>query len=295
MSDALALCHAYAPWNLPVLLLGPVGAGKTTLARELHAASGRAGDLVVVPSGDLVESLHSSTLFGHVRGSFTGAHQARAGAFLKAAMGTLLVDDLALTSLGAQGTLLRVLEDRHYTPLGSDQVRVASCRVLFASTVAPTDLVAEGKMLPDFESRVGELVVRVPALRERREDIVPLALHFARDLLASHAIEVPVTLAEEAMELLLTYPWPGNLRELWGVITRAVIHAHGGSTIVIRPAHLPDKVRYSSPAPSVSKSIPVSEMARMLERTGGNKAEAARRLGVHRNTLARRLEKLDAS
>lgn len=287
---ALGLASLYAHVDRPVLLLGRVGTGKTTLARMIHAQSNREGQFVPISSGELTDTLYSDTLFGHVQGAFTGASGPQAGCIERAERGTLLLDDVALMPLSAQAAILRVLDSRRYRPLGAGQDRTASCRFVFASTIPLGDLVRDDVLLLDLSTRIGEFLIEVPALKDRPEEITQLASEAGNAFLRELGVPTgTLTLTEECEALLLRYPWPGNVRELRAVVERALVHA--GPTdgeVVLRPGHLPDRFHEDSwDETEVNPPLSRSLVEGVLNEVSGNQSEAARRLGVHRNTIAR--------
>lgn len=291
MRHALELTRLYARYDRNVVFVGPVGAGKTTLAHEVYKAAGCSGRFVVVGSGELGETLYADTLFGHLSGAYTGAASSRAGAFAAAADGVLLLDDLALMPAAAQAAVLRVIETGCYRRLGDSKDERATCRILFASTLAPSELVSTGRLLPDLASRLGEFVVEVPGLSARREDVLPLALAFGKEMLREHRVHADVELSDRATEILRSFYWPGNVRELKSVVERAVVHAGVRDDVVhIELGHLPRRIRQHDPAKE-SKQPPLNLelIQRAVEEAGGNQSEAARRLNVHRNTVGRYL------
>ena len=290
-SGALRLCRLYSQWRRPVVFIGPVGTGKTFLARQLHEWSGRTGPFVAVGAGELDPNLFRDRLFGHARGAFTGASADRPGALAESAGGTLLLDDLALMERTVQATLLRVLESGQFRPLGASQDEEVSCRVVFATTVPPEELVSRGDLLPDLSSRLGRMVIETRPLRERTEEIGPLALRFARAFLREHGLSCSVRIPDDVRRLLESHPWPNNIRELRHVVERAVVHAVEGERedIVLKAGHLPFSVRHPSNEGSLGREMPSDELIeRTLEATGGNATETARILGIHRNTVGRR-------
>jgi DNA-binding NtrC family response regulator len=285
---ALELARLYAGLNRTVVIVGAVGVGKTFLAREIHRASARVGELVEVSAGELTESLFADTLFGHVAGAFTGASSMRRGAIAEAADGSLLLDDLAIMPRVVQSAVLRVIESRRYRPLGGKRDKAATCRLVLASTEDPRTLAEKGDLLPDLASRLGEFVVRLPPLRARRADIVALARRAGEEMLREHGFRGDLALSDEVRVLLEAYRWPYNVRELKSVMERAVVHAGmSHESVVIRPVHLPERVRNSLSASDPKTSLTVELVESVLRRVGGNQSEAARRLGVHRNTIAR--------
>jgi DNA-binding NtrC family response regulator len=281
----------YARFNRNVVFVGPVGAGKTTLAREVFEAANCSGRFVSVGCGELGETLYTDTLFGHLRGAYTGAGSSRDGALRGASDGVLLLDDLVLMPIAAQAAILRVIETGRYRPLGSARDELATCRILFASTVAPHELVASGRLLQDLASRLGEFIVQVPPLRARREDILSIAQEFAASLLREHRVHATVAWDEKVVEILRSYDWPGNVRELRSVVERAVVHAGTTDGVArVTLAHLPERIRRFDPSESTQKAeLTANLIQRVVMDAGGNQCEAARRLGVHRNTIGRYL------
>jgi DNA-binding NtrC family response regulator len=265
------------------------------MAHELHRMSSLKGKFVVIGSAELADTLFRSRLFGHVKGAFTGADSARAGALAEAAGGTLLLDDLAFMPLEVQAAILGVMEARRYNPVGSDSESIATARFLFASTVEVHELSARGSLLPDLKSRLGELVVPVPSLLERDVDVLPLARYLAEDAVVElDKRSIPVEFEPCASGLLSSYAWPENVRELKNVMRRAVLHAgaHQGR-IRVRGVHLPARIQLFDPADRPQRTQLNLELIQYaVERMGGNKSEAARQLAVHRNTISNRLRPL---
>lgn len=290
MQDTIALCDLYSRVDRPILLVGPVGSGKTSLAQRIHDRSRRRGRLIAVSTGELTESLFSDVLFGHQAGAFTGASRSRPGAMREAGSGTLLLDDLAVMPAVVQAAILRVLESGRYRPLGASADETVGCRLIFASTESPSVLVRSGTLLRDLASRLGDFVVRVPALVERREDIPDLAHWIGSAFLREHGSPGELSFESGVIERLITYGWPMNVRELKSVIERAVVHAGIlGAEVVVRDAHLPARIQVGNGEEDSLVRLSSDLVRRVLTRTGGNQSEAARRLGVHRNTIARYL------
>lgn len=214
----------------PVLITGETGTGKEQFARAVHYLSPRADrTLVAVNCAALPPELVDSEFFGHVRGAFTGAHAARSGLIAQAEGGTLMLDEVDSLPLTAQGKLLRVLQEQEYRPVGADRVLRSNVRVVAAANRDIETLVRRGEFRQDLYFRLKVLTIRLPALRDRREDIRPLVAHF----ITQHAAEygTPETrLSDAALRLLMAHDWPGNVRELEHVIEHACV-MHAGEQI----------------------------------------------------------------
>ena len=211
-----------------MLIIGETGVGKELVARAIHAQSARAGGpFVPVNAGALPESMLESELFGHARGSFTGALAEREGKLVMASGGSLLLDEIESISARAQVQLLRVLDDGIVEPLGSDKPRRVDIRLLSASNADMEEAVRGGSIREDFYHRIMVLRIAVPPLRERVEDIPLLVSHFLRQAAERNGIPVP-EIPGEALEQMLAHPWPGNVRELKNAVERLVITSHKG-------------------------------------------------------------------
>ncbi len=274
-----------------VLIRGESGTGKELIARAIHFNSPDAAEpFVALNCTALPSSLLESELFGHLRGSFTGAQTARRGRFELAGRGTIFLDEIGDTSAEFQTKLLRVLQEREYYPVGADRPERTEARVLAATHRDLEALVQEGVFRQDLYYRLRVMEITVPPLRERSGDVPLLAQHFLhRSSVDLHRAE-PV-LSEGAMEVLLRYDWPGNVRELENCLTRALVLARGR---VIRPEHI---LLGSSQAIGGALRVPtLDELERqhvehVLGLTGGQKAQTSRLLGVSRPRLDRLLRK----
>jgi DNA-binding NtrC family response regulator len=283
-----------------VLVSGETGSGKELVAREIHARSGRAGPFVAVNCGALTEGLMHSELFGHVRGAFSGADRDRDGLVHAAEGGTLLLDEIGDATPALQLALLRLLEQREYRAVGSEQLRRANVRFVAASHVPLARMVAAGRFREDLHARLTRWTIRVPPLRERAEDVVPLALGAARRF-AKH----DVALGRKLALAMLRYDWPANVRELESVVEQAVVEAEHAGTARLRltPAlaarlgttgaaerdsAVPDDSTAVAEADRTRAERPGPEAlrARFVE-LGGNVRQLAAELGVGRNTLYR--------
>jgi DNA-binding NtrC family response regulator len=275
-----------------VLILGESGTGKELVARAIHAASPRAaGPFVPVDCGAIAEGVLESELFGHVRGAFTGAQAARRGLFEEAGGGTLFLDEVGDVGPGLQARLLRALQEGTIRRVGANEAIPVDVRVVAATNKDLEAAVRAGRFREDLFYRLNVVTLRIPPLRERREDVPVLAEHFA----AKHGRGEGAAVSPEAREILQAYDWPGNVRELENVIARALALNPSG---VVVPADLPERLRGAAPGPAKGIPLPpgfrpsLDELSRryvalVLAECGGNKTRAAEQLGIDRKTLYR--------
>jgi DNA-binding NtrC family response regulator len=295
MRVVLAQLERVAPSDVNVLITGEHGTGKDVVARWIHAASGRADrPLVTVNAGGIADTLFESELFGHVKGAFTDAKTDRTGSFELADGGTLFLDEIANVSLKQQAKLLRVLESGDMQRVGSSRVRRVDVRVLAATNADLRREVAEGRFREDLLYRLNTVEIRLPPVRERREDISQLAALF----LAEQAVRYKkpaAALTPGAMRALLEHAWPGNVRELRHAVERAVLMARGAS-VTEDDLGLQSQIASGAPAPGELADDLTLEGAerlliqRALARHAGNVSRAAEALGVSRSALYRRLQ-----
>ncbi len=277
-----------------VLVSGESGVGKEAIARLVHDESGRATHpFVAVNCAAVPEALVESELFGHVRGAFTGATQDRVGLFEAANHGTLLLDEVGDLPLPMQVKLLRVLQEREVRRVGENRARRVDVRVLAATHRDLAAEVAEGRFRQDLLYRLRVIEIRIPPLRERRDDILPLARRFLAE--TSKRLQCQVdAFTPRAADLLLKWTWPGNVRELQNVVERAVVLAQGHRVEV---EDLPEELRPESGRAIEGESLRLADVERahilrVLERVGGNRTKAAAALGIGAATLFRRLKEM---
>ena len=319
MERLFQLLETVAPTNSTILITGETGTGKEVVARAIHHNSPRrVHRFVALNCSAIPETLLEAELFGHVRGAFTGAVGNRQGRLEQAHKGTLFLDEVGTMSAGLQMKLLRVLQEREFERVGDSHTIKVDVRVIAATNSDLTKLVAEGQFREDLFYRLNVIPVHLPALRERKEDIPLLVQHFLAKFEAERdasgaegrakaAVEpLPrVTVSQEAMRRLMAYHWPGNVRQLENGIERAVAFTAGRSQIDV--GDLPSEVQQAQDTPSASSvTLPEDGMdldafvaniereliQRSLERTGGNKGQAARLLNLKRTTLVEKLKRL---
>ncbi|MCJ7683241.1 MAG: sigma-54 dependent transcriptional regulator, partial [Desulfobacteraceae bacterium] len=289
-----------APSEATVLITGESGAGKELIAGAVHFNSPRKdGPFVKMNCAAITESLLESELFGHEKGAFTGAHRRKEGKFRQADEGSLFLDEVSEMSLSMQVKLLRVLQEREFARVGGEDIIKVDVRVIAATN---KDLILEieaGRFREDLYYRLNVVTLIVPPLRERNEDISLLAGHFLTTFAEKNHKRIR-GFSPQAMDQLLRYAWPGNVRELMNTVERAVVlsrHEYIGEEDL--PFHIKDELADAaedSPlsVPETGHSLEEVEKGTILktiELTGGNKSEAARRLGITRKTLHKKLKK----
>ncbi len=292
MEPVLELIERVGPSEANVLITGENGTGKGVVARTLYAFSNRTTTpMVTVNTGGLSEALFESELFGHVRGAFTDAKTDRVGRFELADGGILFLDEIANISLNQQAKLLRVLETGEFERLGSSKTRTADVRIFSATNADLREEVGRGKFRQDLLFRLNTVEIRIPPLRERKSDILPLARFF----LEQHALRYRKAFRdfdEKAREALLAHPWPGNVRELDHAVERGVLLGRGdwlqAQDLGLQPAA-------PAAAPPRLEDLTLEEVEKLLIQKAlarhGNVSQAAKALGLSRSALYRRMEK----
>ena len=280
-----------APTDATVLITGENGTGKDVLAREIHTHSLRSGKpMVAVDAGAITETLFESELFGHVKGAFTDAHTDHGGKFEQADGGTLFLDEIGNIPLHLQAKLLRVIQNRSVVRVGGSQAIPVDIRLICATNMDLEQLVREGRFREDLYYRINTVHIALPPLRERKEDIVPLAQLFLERFAEKY--HRPLTgIAPDAAAILMDGRWSGNIRELQNCIEKAVILSEGRE-LTAKDIQLEQAAK---PVGTTIKSVSEAEEERLvreaMERTGGNISAAAKILGVSRPTLYAKLKK----
>ncbi|MEM7450679.1 MAG: sigma-54 dependent transcriptional regulator [Pseudomonadota bacterium] len=295
LAGVLSVVERAAPTDANILILGENGTGKELIAREIHRRSARAGQLFLsVDMGSISESLFESELFGHKKGAFTGANADRAGRFQAANGGTLFLDEVGNLPLAQQAKLLRVLEQRHVTPVGSDRSEPVDVRIVAATNVPAAALRDEQRFRPDLLFRLNTVEITVPPLRERTDDIVAIAQHYLRVYGEKYG-KPRLSLTHDAKQALTDDPWPGNVRALRHAIERAVILATS-DVIQIEDLQLSGPASSGAAGTAIPNVHNLDQMERqtiekVLRKHGFNISKAARELGLTRASLYRRMEK----
>jgi DNA-binding NtrC family response regulator len=286
MTEVMRRAHAFAPAATPVTLHGESGCGKTFLARYIHDLSQRPAGFHAFSVGTVAPQLAADELFGHVKGAYTDAHGVRPGRIATAGGGTLLLDDLQTADLGLQKQMLQMLDSKTYSPVGSDRVVVVACRIIFAMTEDPDTLMRTGVLLKDLRYRLGRCTIRIPSLRERRDEIPLLAQRALERCPEETQVEGPTEFADPALALLREAEFEGNVRELRAVVEYGYLMTKAAGAEKIGVEHLPSglftTIRYQRRGSREANRLAVE---RALCFTGGNVRAAARLLDVSRNTV----------
>ncbi|MCA1563710.1 MAG: sigma-54 dependent transcriptional regulator, partial [Acidobacteria bacterium] len=304
MRDLFQLLETVAGTASTVLITGETGTGKELAARAIHHTSPRrAQRFVALNCSAIPETLLEAELFGHVRGAFTGAVGARQGKLEQAHKGTLFLDEVGTMSPALQAKLLRVLQEREFERVGDSHTIKIDVRVIAATHSDLARMVAEGTFREDLFYRLNVIPVRLPALRERREDVPLLAQHFIERLCREAAPpRQPVNISQEAVRRMMAFGWPGNVRQLENALERALALSPGRSQLEV--SDLPAEVQEAGEAPESSEvwlpdegldfdayldRVELALIRRSLERTSGNKRQAAKLLNLKRTTLIEKL------
>lgn len=311
MAELLSLSDRVAMGDSSLLLLGETGSGKEWLARRIHCRSRRcSGPFVPVNCAAIPEGLAESELFGHVKGAFTGASRSRRGHFEMASGGTLFLDEVGELPPSMQVRLLRALQDHEVQPVGGERSLSVDVRVVSATNQSLEQAVEEGRFRKDLYYRLAVVTLRLPPLRERREDIVPLAVHYAHRFARELGYPQP-SLDESARRVLESHDWPGNIRELINVVERTVLLS--APREVLRGSDFPERMpvrkvsgregsawRYSQeevdaiakgPYDTAFEAFERWYLEHLLEATGGHMTEAARRAGMSRRNLYNKVQR----
>ena len=298
MAALLDTLHMVAPTDANVLVTGESGTGKELVSAALHENSPRKGrPFVRINCAAITQTLLESELFGHARGAFTGADKKRKGKFLQADKGSILLDEIGEMSLSMQAKLLRVLQEKEITPVGSDETIQVDVRVIAATNRDLKTMAEKGEFRQDLFFRLNVVSLDIPPLRNRPEDIPELALHFLDHFSRKNRRDIN-GFAPDAMDAMIRYAWPGNVRELMNAVERAVVLARTDfitrADLTFAGREASQDTALSSPGRSL-ENMPLSSIEKAavlstLASANGNKSETARRLGITRKTLLKKLK-----
>jgi DNA-binding NtrC family response regulator len=293
MREVVRTIERIAPSDVTVLVTGESGTGKEVIADLVHSFSPRnKGRIIKINCAALPRELIESELFGSVKGAFTGAHSDREGLFRLAEGGTLFLDEISEMPIDTQSKLLRVLQDQEVRPVGGKSVYKTNCRIVAATNRKPEEAIQDGKLREDLFYRISAISVHLPPLRERREDIMPLANAFLKRF-SAQANRVIKGFASGAVDRLTGFEWPGNVRQLQNEVQRAVLLCEGEE---VDPTDLSiTKVRMMGEESqdtnfTLLEGVERNAIVQMLKETGGNKLETAKRLGIGRQTLYNKIK-----
>ena len=295
MQNVVRTVERIAPSDVTVLITGESGTGKEVIADLVHALSPRSKNRIIkINCAALPRELIESELFGSVKGAFTGAHSDRDGLFRQAEGGTLFLDEISEMPIDTQSKLLRVLQDQEVRPVGSKTSYKTNCRIVAATNRKPEEAITDGKLREDLFYRISALSVYLPPLRERRDDIMPLANSFLKKFAAQASRDIR-SFKPDAIDRLTAFDWPGNIRQLQNEIQRAVLLSEGDE-VAAADLSITDVKASASSSPESDTSFTLLEgvernaIIQTLKETDGNKLETAKRLGIGRQTLYNKIK-----
>jgi two-component system, NtrC family, response regulator HydG len=293
MREVVRTVERIASSDVTVLITGESGTGKEVIADLVHNFSPRnKGRIIKINCAALPRELIESELFGSVKGAFTGAHADREGLFRQAEGGTLFLDEISEMPIDTQSKLLRVLQDQEVRPVGGKTAYKTNCRIVAATNRKPEEAIAAGKLREDLYYRISAISVHLPPLRERREDIMPLANSFLKRF-AAQANRILKGFSPEAVERLTNFDWPGNVRQLQNEVQRAVLLCEkdivDASDLSVTKLRAPDDETQDTNF-TLLEGVERNAIVQMLRETGGNKLETAKRLGIGRQTLYNKIK-----
>ncbi len=293
MQTVVRTVERVAPSDVPILITGESGTGKEVIADLIHAFSPRnKSKIIKINCAALPRELIESELFGSVKGAFTGAHADREGLFRQAEGGTLFLDEISEMPVDTQSKLLRVLQDQEVRPVGGRISYKTNCRIVAATNRKPEEAIKDGKLREDLFYRISAISLYLPPLRERREDIIPLANSFLKRF-AAQANRVIHGFTPAAAERLADFDWPGNVRQLQNEVQRTVLLCEGDTVdsvdLSVTKVKVPGEESHDTNF-TLLEGVERNAIVQMLRETGGNKLETAKRLGIGRQTLYNKIK-----
>jgi DNA-binding NtrC family response regulator len=295
MQEVVRTVERVAPSDVTLLITGESGTGKEVIADLIHTLSPRSKNKIIkINCAALPRELIESELFGSVKGAFTGAHSDREGLFRQAENGTLLLDEISEMPVDTQSKLLRVLQDQEVRPVGGKTSYKTNCRILASTNRKPEEAIKDGKLREDLFYRISTISVHLPPLRDRRDDIMPLANAFLKRFAAQANRELHA-FKPDAIDCLTAFDWPGNIRQLQNEIQRAVLLCEGGD-VSASDLSISNAQAGAIPSGDLDTNFTLLEgvernvIIQTLKETGGNKVEAAKRLGIGRPTLYNKIK-----
>jgi DNA-binding NtrC family response regulator len=295
MQEVVRTVERIAPSDVAVLITGESGTGKEVIADLVHTLSPRSKNKIIkINCAALPRELIESELFGSVKGAFTGAHSDREGLFRQAEGGTLFLDEISEMPIDTQSKLLRVLQDQKVRPVGGKTDYQTNCRIVAATNRRPEEAIKDGKLREDLFYRISAISVHLPPLRDRRDDIMPLANSFLKRFSAQANRSIS-GFKPDAIDRLTAFDWPGNIRQLQNEIQRAVLLSEGGEVAAADLSITNVKVPSASGEETDSnftllEGVERNAIIQTLKETGGNKLETAKRLGIGRQTLYNKIK-----